>query len=275
MTCCRILEDHTSVSGVQSQALESLKERLEELQKGNEREKNEFLKKEKESSGLIAKLEDQHQSISAALATAQKRLTEEQAQKSDSVSQLKNFKVSLDNAKRELTEYKEKATRILQSKERLIESLKSGGGGESDIAASEISELKEEKEFLREELQQSRGAIENLRTEIQDAEVQYATDIEVINENLSHCREELDSEKRKCRELEHESSRQKQQLDLAGEELIKQKASLQTRLKEKESEVEKLRSQVIGYRTLLPVFKWTITKFFFITAFIKTSPKFK
>lgn len=242
----RILEDHTSVSGVQSQALESLKERLEEFQKENDWQKNEFLKKEKEYSGLIAKLEEQHQSISAALASAQKRLTEEQAQKSDSFSQLKNFKISLDNAKRELTEYKEKATRILQSKERLIESLKSGSGGESDIAASEISELKEEKEFLREELQQSRAAVETLRTEIQDSEVQYATDIEVVNEKLSHCREELDSEKRKCRELEHECSRQKQQLDLSGEELIKQKSSLQTRVREKENEVEKLRSQLLS-----------------------------
>ena len=59
----------------------------------------------------------------------------------------------------------------LQSKDRLIGSLKAGAGGDGEpssaITTAELEEVRQEREMLREELAQSRMTIENLRAEMQ------------------------------------------------------------------------------------------------------------
>jgi len=58
----------------------------------------------------------------------------------------------------------------LQSKDRLIASLKegvSGGGSEVAVSPAELDDVRQERDILREELQQSRMTIENLRVELQ------------------------------------------------------------------------------------------------------------
>ena len=84
--------------------------------------------------------------------------------------QLKTLKTQSESAKQELSEYKDKATRILQSKDKLIASLKEGvspGTGDSSTFSAELEEAKHEKDLLREELRQSKMMVENLRVELQ------------------------------------------------------------------------------------------------------------
>ena len=57
-----------------------------------------------------------------------------------------------------------------QSKDRLIASLKegvSGGGSQVAVSPAELDDMRQERDILREELQQSRMTIENLRVELQ------------------------------------------------------------------------------------------------------------
>jgi|688.fasta_scaffold2605246_1 F0F1-type ATP synthase epsilon subunit len=85
-----------------------------------------------------------------------------------------------NNLKQELEDYKSKATKILQSKDKLIASLKDGvvnlneddiniGNDSSRINLKliEIEELKNERDYLKEELQSKNVAIELLKNEIQ------------------------------------------------------------------------------------------------------------
>lgn len=76
---------------------------------------------------------------------------EEKSQNSELTSQLKTCKHNLDITQQELTDYKAKAQRILQSKEKLIATLKENGcglavdgkdGGDGSINALEIEELR-------------------------------------------------------------------------------------------------------------------------------------
>ena len=115
---------------------------------------------------------------------------------------MRSAKSSADAAKQELVDYKEKASRILQSKDKLIATLKdgatsheciaapltphrlqnmnvssisvaggTGGGaaGASDVSLSsaELEASRQETAMLKEELQQSRANCEHLRTELQ------------------------------------------------------------------------------------------------------------
>lgn len=80
----------------------------------------------------------------------------------------------------------------LQSKDKLIASLKDGDGNfgamEAGLSAVELEETKQERDLLREELQQSRMTVENLRTELQVRLVVVAMSLLVLMEELTHDR---------------------------------------------------------------------------------------
>lgn len=99
-------------------------------------------------------------------------------------SGLKNSKTSYNFLKQEFEEYKTKATKTLQAKDRLIATLKEsaslsndnesslnsssggGGGGGLNLKSIEIDELKLERDSLREELNSKNISLETLRTEM-------------------------------------------------------------------------------------------------------------
>ena len=85
--------------------------------------------------------------------------------------QMKSTKSQVDLAKQELIDYKDKATRILQSKDKLIASLKEGSTtgtlAESAVSSAELESAKQEIAMLKEEIQHNRMTIENLRADIQ------------------------------------------------------------------------------------------------------------
>ncbi|KAI4787196.1 hypothetical protein KUCAC02_036626 [Chaenocephalus aceratus] len=108
--------------------------------------------------------------------------------------------------RRRLQDYKHKAARILQSKEKLISSLKEGSGldsldGGGGAAALELEDLKHEREMQKEDIQKLQGQLHTLRIEIQ--ELQY---------------------------LEEEQHRAK--------------ATLQSRIKDREDDIQRLRNQL-------------------------------
>lgn len=55
----------------------------------------------------------------------------------------------------------------VKSKDRLIASLKEGSGsGETMVHATELDSMRQERDIMREELQNSQMALENLRSEL-------------------------------------------------------------------------------------------------------------
>lgn len=74
----------------------------------------------------------------------------------------------MEEAKNELADYKQKAARILSSKEKLITSLKAGStNSEGETVSIEQTELLHERDMLKEEIQQANAKIEQLRQEVQ------------------------------------------------------------------------------------------------------------
>ncbi|CAG13257.1 unnamed protein product, partial [Tetraodon nigroviridis] len=201
----RIMQDHTQGSSMQSQALETIQDRLRETEIALKREQDSYHQmqvlarhgrvktKTMEMTRLIhlwvclfcfvlfflqseynvrlSKMESERQTLAETLAAAERRGGDEKLRADDLQMQMKSAKAAAESAKQELQDYKNKASRILQSKEKLISSLKEGSGLDSvdgsGAMAIELEDLRHEKELQREEIQKLLGQLHTLQLEIQ------------------------------------------------------------------------------------------------------------
>lgn len=102
-----------------------------------------------------------------------------------------------------------------------------------------------------------------LRAEMMELESQSSVEIEHFKDQLRELQDSLDESKQSKEYLEQDLKSLRQQLEYAQEESYKQKTSVNSKIQEKEVEIEKLRSQVIELLYInsnIPALK--ITSFF-------------
>uniref|UniRef100_A0A3B4AD32 Golgin subfamily A member 5 n=1 Tax=Periophthalmus magnuspinnatus TaxID=409849 RepID=A0A3B4AD32_9GOBI len=244
----RIMQDHTEGSSMHSQALETLQERLRETELSLRREQDGFRQMQSEYAARLSKLETERQTLAETVTASERHASEEKLRVDNFQQQLKSAKAAAESAKQELQEYKQKAARILQSKEKLISSLKEGSGLDSldggGAMALELEELRHEKDLQREEIQKLQGQILTLRTEVQDLENQAMAEAESWQEQQVHLQEQQAAQNRVKQELEAEIERYKQEVQYLEEDQHCVKSSLQSRIKDREDEIQKLRNQL-------------------------------
>uniref|UniRef100_A0A1A7Y890 Golgin subfamily A member 5 n=1 Tax=Iconisemion striatum TaxID=60296 RepID=A0A1A7Y890_9TELE len=244
----RIMQDHTEGSSMQSQALEKTQERVREAELSLRREQDGYRQMQSEYAGRLAKLEAERQTLAETVTAAERRALEEKLRVDDVQQQLKSAKAAAESAKQELQDYKHKASRILQSKEKLISSLKEGSGLDildgSGTVILELEELRHEKELQREEIQKLQAQVSTLRSEIQDVENQALAETETWREQQVQLQEQQALQNRAKQELEAEVERYKHELQYLEDEQHRAKSTLQSRIKDREDEIQKLRNQL-------------------------------
>lgn len=255
----RILTDHTNSSDIQSQAFESLKIKLKDLEENLDKEKEITSQAQKEYMSMQSKLEFDKQNLYDQLQSVEKKLSVEKAKNSEHAAQLKNqqskLKESSNHLKQELEDYKLKATKTLQAKDRIIAQLKetsvnsgegadAGSEGVPSMRLIEIEELKGERDYLRDELDSKASSIELLKAEIIELESQTSIEIETLKDQQRSLIEEQEEHKQSKSYFEQDLKSIRQQLDYAQNELYKQKSTSKNQLGEREAEIEKLRAQL-------------------------------
>ncbi|KFQ58546.1 Golgin subfamily A member 5, partial [Pelecanus crispus] len=244
----RIIQDHSEGSSLQNQALQTLQERLRDADSALKREQESYKQMQNEFAARLSKMETERQNLAEGITVAERKYLDEKRRADELQQQVKLTKNHLESAKQELTDYKQKATRILQSKEKLINSLKEGSGIEgldSNTASTmELEELRHERDTQREEIQKLMGQIQQMRTELQDMETQQVSEAESVREQLQDLQEQIAAHKMAKQESEAELERQKQELRYTEEELYRTKNTLQSRIKDREEEIQKLRNQL-------------------------------
>ncbi|CAO2587170.1 Golgin subfamily A member 5 [Lemmus lemmus] len=244
----RIMQDHNEGSSLQNQALQTLQERLHEADATLKREQESYKQMQSEFTARLNKMEVERQTLAEAVTLAERKYSEEKKKADELQQQVKLHRSSLESAKQELIDYKQKATRILQSKEKLINSLKEGSsfeGLDSSTAGSmELDELRHEKEMQKEEIQKLKGQIHQLRSELQDVEAQQVSEAESTREQLQDLQDQIARQKASKQELEMELDRMKQEFHYVEEDLHRTKNTLQSRIKDREEEIQKLRNQL-------------------------------
>ncbi|XP_074852700.1 golgin subfamily A member 5 [Carettochelys insculpta] len=244
----RIIQDHSEGSSLQNQALQTLQDRLREADAALKREQESYKQMQNEFAARLSKMEVERQSLAEAVTASERKYVDEKRRVEELQQQVKVTKNNLESVKQELVDYKQKATRILQSKEKLINSLKEGSGieGLDSLTAStvELEELRHERETQKDEIQKLMGQIQQLRTELQDMEVQQVSEAESAKEQLQDLQDQITTHKMARQEVEAELERQKQELHYNEEELYRTKNTLQSRIKDREEEIQKLRNQL-------------------------------
>ncbi|MCJ8731026.1 hypothetical protein PDJAM_G00191390 [Pangasius djambal] len=244
----RILQDHSEGNSLHSQALQTLQERLREAEAALNREQDSYRQMQSEFATRLARTEAERQTLAESLTGAERRATEERQRAEELQQQAKTTRAAADYAKQELQEYKNKASRILQSKEKLISSLKEGSALEAldagGTAEVELEELRHEKELQKEEIQKLQAQIQSLRSEIQELENQAVVDAESWREQQLELQEQNSQQSRQKQEVEAELERCKQELHYVEEEHHRTKSTLQSRIKDREDEIQKLRNQL-------------------------------
>ncbi|XP_055989491.1 golgin subfamily A member 5 [Sorex fumeus] len=244
----RIIQDHSEGSSLQNQALQTLQERLHEADATLKREQESYKQMQSEYAARLNKMEVERQNLAESVTLAERKYSDEKKKIEELQQQIKTYKSNLESSKQELLDYKQKATRILQSKEKLINSLKEGSGFEgldgSAASSMELEELRHEKEMQKEEIQKLMGQIHQLRSELQDMEAQQVNEAESAREQLQDLQEQIAGQKASRQELEAELDRQKQEFRYVEEDLYRTKNTLQSRIKDREEEIQKLRNQL-------------------------------
>ncbi|XP_007422595.1 golgin subfamily A member 5 [Python bivittatus] len=244
----RIIKDNSEGNSLHNQALQTLQERLHEAESTLRREQDNYKQMQNEFGTRLSKMEAERQNLAEAVTASERKYVEEKRKSEEYQQQIKVAKASLESAKQELVDYKQKATRILQSKEKLINSLKEGSGIEGldsqTASIMELEELRHEREMQKEEVQKLWGQIQQLRIELQDMEAQQITEAESTREQIQDLQDQIATQKTAKQEVEAELERQKQELHYTEEELYRTKNSLQSRITDREEEIQKLRNQL-------------------------------
>lgn len=88
------------------------------------------------------------------------------------------------------------------------------------------------------------GQIHQLRSELQDMEAQQVNEAESAREQLQDLHDQIAGQKASKQELETELERLKQEFHYIEEDLYRTKNTLQSRIKDREEEIQKLRNQL-------------------------------
>merc|ERR1711937_349727 len=210
----------------------------------------------REMDAQTSKFESEKTSLSEALSKAQILLQQEKTRAQDLAQQCRTYKTSVDSLQHDLEDYKSKSTRILQSKEKLIESLKKpkdGQGVEEDSKSHardvEMEELRNENEHLEDENKHLKTQIQNLRFDLVQAESQAAEDYELIENRVLDLELSSKEEKNLKDQLGSELSRVRSELRQVQKEFNKERDELKTKTLDKDREISKLRGQVINRAT--------------------------
>lgn len=244
----RMLQDLSEGSSLHSQTLQSVQERLREAEASLKREQDGYKQMQNEFSTRLSKMEAERQNLVDSVVSAEKKHMEEKRRCDDLQQQLKVAKAAAESVKQEMMDYKQKATRILQSKEKLISSLKEGSGLDgldSHVGSTmELEETRHERDMQREDIQKLLAQIQQLKAELQDLETQQVSEAETAREQMNDLQEQMAEQRRGKQELEAELERQKQELQYTQEDFHRTKNTLQGRIRDREDEIQKLRNQL-------------------------------
>lgn len=251
----RIIKGHEDASSCQNQMLDSLRQKVQQTETELSKEKESYFALQTEHIQRMSKMEEEQKHLAENYTNLQKKWSEVKEKNKELYSQLKTANANLENVHQEYIDYKQKAQRILQSKEKLILTLKDCNGdvehqdnkeGAYALLLAETEDVKQERDALREELRRVTEMTESYKTEIQELEKMAQNDSNTAREHFRNLEEQFNQEKLYKEELELLSNQLKDELKFLREDLTRTKANFQSRIQDRDTEIEKLRRQLMA-----------------------------
>eukprot|EP01114_Cavostelium_apophysatum_P013959 TRINITY_DN3491_c0_g1_i3.p1 TRINITY_DN3491_c0_g1~~TRINITY_DN3491_c0_g1_i3.p1 ORF type:complete len:777 (-),score=222.94 TRINITY_DN3491_c0_g1_i3:38-2368(-) len=241
--------DKESTVEANLQSFSLLKEKIEEFEKklSEEQQQHAFLKKH--AVEREAELEANIAELTKAVATTQRALEEKSNEAMRTTAQLKELQDVNRTFKQDLADYKVRATKVLQEKEKVIkdlsEQISSGQPQQPEsVGLAEHIRLQQERDALKRERDENKEAAEELRGTLDEVQAQFEADREAMENQIKDLEETLEKEKKKVQALHMQSVAQSQEIASLREDNERQSSSVSSSLKSKEDEITKLKRQI-------------------------------
>lgn len=254
-----LVQEHARTQANLDQDMVSLQTRLKELEEEILLGKESLQKAQSESMAQIGLLEDNNRVLVDEIASAQRELRSEKNTRKECEKQLKQLKSSYESLTAEFDEYKSKAVKTLQSKDELIRSLqrKSHDGDEGiadtndfqvdfDESSKQTLVLQTQCDSLVQDVQDFQARYESLKSELEQLR---NGEMEDLYTRISVLNDELDQERSQKVDLENDMHQVQEELKYAREDFARIKSSLQTRIEDRDRELEQLRKQMVTKRS--------------------------
>ncbi|KAK9498326.1 hypothetical protein O3M35_002984 [Rhynocoris fuscipes] len=223
-------------------------ERLKMMNKNIENDECSLLK---EAEGRLSQcqLDAQHreETLKADIATLRIRISEleeclceSRKQHAAELSELGN---RLSEARTELSDYMTKAATRIALKEKVVEELRTASNQDNSLSL-DVQHLKSEVEWLTEECERLRNKCETARLEAEMAEKRLEEVREESAASISSLQARLSQEHARRLAAEENCSVHSQELQSVREELTRQVMSMTERVRERETELTRLRRQL-------------------------------
>lgn len=234
----RLVKDSVDSSGHQSQALQALQDQIAEKEEQLEAVQAGHCKELMALQNSVAILESERAGFASQF-NQSKEVT------NDLQLQYDRVRAELTCSRSELDQYRVRAQRILQDKERLIAELQGQGSSGQNISADdtvelELDQLRQERALLREEIVLVSARLKASRDELQDMERR----LESGREQASQSLQLLQEERKKRQTAEEDCRTHAEELRSVRDELSRRIAQLASRVREREAELSRLRSQL-------------------------------
>lgn len=248
---------------VKDGAIDTLAAQLRELDTTlrNERSAHELALRQ--AAEATSRVEAEREALAAQLNEASRRVSDERFRAAELSRQLLLAKHASDELRDELSAHREKAQLLVSAKERTIAqlaaTLQRNGVSEVSLTAlsvananddlvsvKEFDAVRNERDSLRDELRTARCTVEQLRADLQDAEVQADSERRSLQDTASSLEQQLNVARARVADFENELRNAQRSSQCAQDEFQKQTTHLRSRLSDREAEIERLRSQVLA-----------------------------
>ncbi|XP_065920078.1 golgin subfamily A member 5-like isoform X2 [Dysidea avara] len=239
----RLVEDASQSSGLQAQAMDSLQEKLRQLQTTIDQERAASVQAKNEHSHKERQLTQQLQTTSDTLHKTEAQVKQLQVNCSENINNLRACQTELETSRQQHLDYKQRATNILQAKEKLITSLQDGqsGGGVSEAL---LEQNKMEKRMIEQQLSNAEQQLQQLRTELSELEGSSSAQLDHVSSQLRDSEKALNRESHQHNETRALLSHAKEELSRCNEEMVQFKVTSSIQLKDKEQDIQALQEKV-------------------------------
>ncbi|XP_047133106.1 golgin subfamily A member 5 isoform X1 [Hydra vulgaris] len=248
----KLLKDHKDAYGFHGDALQKLQLKLEETEQEFHKTQHECNKLKEELINMQAKFQNEQIQSTEIIKQLQAKQNDEKVKLLEYELKVKHSEETACQAQNEFAEYKEKAARILQAKEKLINSLKQGvSSSDSQLMLfSELESLKQERDLLSDEIKKNTYTIEQLRSEYHDLEMVHNEGREETNDRIESLQMSLQEEIQKRNNAEDDMKRYMQELHFVRDELHKTKISNVSLIQQYDAEINRLQQQLVAKRSV-------------------------
>eukprot|EP01113_Clastostelium_recurvatum_P014795 TRINITY_DN180_c0_g1_i4.p1 TRINITY_DN180_c0_g1~~TRINITY_DN180_c0_g1_i4.p1 ORF type:complete len:925 (-),score=281.30 TRINITY_DN180_c0_g1_i4:46-2820(-) len=199
-----------------------------------------------------ARMQSEIAELGLALGQAQRSLEERTLELQRQTTQLKEVQVEAKTVRQELVDYKLRASKVLQGKEKLIqdmtEKMQSGGtdtgGARGAERTADMLAMQQERDQLAQDKADLEEMVEQLRANLMDMQSQVESETEYLRTQLSTSEDQVEAERRRFQAMQMETVARQAEVSSLREELAKRTEELREANQHREADVQKLKRQL-------------------------------